>query len=486
MALDKILARIEAGEEIPASLFVGDLVLSEPAGRRVADAIAQRAGCEVVVRRRPPHLARVLEDLRTFSLFDPAKVILVIETALLADKAAAADLIDQAAEVGQIDEEGELSGKETEAASRLLQALRLFGVAPDGGSPEQVLSKMPDWVYFGGAAFRKKRRNRARGKKQAADLRAGLVTLLQKARDAELLGYAEGDLADLGALIRDGLPKGHSLILVESSVAAEHPIKEALEAAQAFAAVGSVEFDRRGQVDGLRDLAAELARSTGKTMRPDAVQELARRTLRKSSQRGKQSQMDAESTGRFAAEYRKLATMVEGDTIDRIAVSGSVEDRGEEDVWKVLDEVGEGKVGAAVSRLRRLLDSADDTMGARLSTFSLLADFARQLVSVQGLLRDTGAPAGQRNYNQFKNSVAPKLQGELAGGLANPVAKLHPFRLHRVYLAASRHQSRDLGRLLPRLLETEMALKGESGAAETALMELVTELGAGRPAPSRL
>ena len=479
---DALLERIGEGQRPGVVLVAGDLVLSEPAGQRVATALAEQAGCGVTVHRRPATLAPVLEDLRTFSLFEPAKVIFVLETALMADQAAAADLVDQAAEAIPVSEGDELTGKEREAASRLLQALRLFGVQADGGTPEQVLSQMPDWVYFGGAAFRKKRKNRPRGKKQAADLRAGLVDLLVRAIEAELLGYAEGDLAELGTLVRDGLPEGHSLVLAESSIADKHPLVEALRAEGLLIQVGNLEFDRRGQVDGLDKLAAELARTTGKSMRPDAVRELARRTLRKSNERGRRDQMDAESSGRFAAEYRKLAGMVDGEAIDLGTVQGSVEDRGEEDVWKVLDDIGAGNVGAAMHRLRRLLESAEDEMGAKLSTFSLLAEFARQLVAVQGLLVATGAPAGQRNYNQFKSQIAPTLQADLEGGLPNPLGRLHPYRLHRVYLAASRHR-RDLTPLLSRLLETELALKGESGAAQTSLLALVAELGASGAGP---
>jgi hypothetical protein len=64
------------------------------------------------------------------------------------------------------------------------------------------------------------------------------------------------------------------------------------------------------------------------------------------------------------------------------------------------------------------------------------------------------------------------------------VAGLHPFRLHRVYLAASRFEAATLMRLPARVLETELRIKGESGEAEAAIYELIAEL-AGRPAPSR-
>lgn len=58
----------------------------------------------------------------------------------------------------------------------------------------------------------------------------------------------------------------------------------------------------------------------------------------------------------------------------------------------------------------------------------------------------------------------------------NPIASLHPFCLHRVYLAASRLPEAMLNRLPADVLETEMALKGESAEADTALAGLVARL----------
>ena len=70
-----------------------------------------------------------------------------------------------------------------------------------------------------------------------------------------------------------------------------------------------------------------------------------------------------------------------------------------------------------------------------------------------------------------------------AGG-KNPLAGLHPFRLHRAYLAASRLPEPLLAKLPSDLLETEFQLKGESGEADVALARLVARLSqaGGRPA----
>ena len=72
--------------------------------------------------------------------------------------------------------------------------------------------------------------------------------------------------------------------------------------------------------------------------------------------------------------------------------------------------------------------------------------------------------------------MAPALQGDLPAGADNPVAGLHPFRLHRAYLAAGRFDPAQAATLPWRVLETELQLKGESGDPDTALAQLVAHL----------
>ena len=62
------------------------------------------------------------------------------------------------------------------------------------------------------------------------------------------------------------------------------------------------------------------------------------------------------------------------------------------------------------------------------------------------------------------------------GERQNPLAGLHPFRLHRAYLAACRMPEPFLARLPSDLLETELQIKGESGEADVALARFVTRL----------
>jgi hypothetical protein len=467
-----------SGQPSQVCLVHGDLVLAEPAAQRIAGALAETAGlppAAVETHRRPASLSPILQDLRTYSLFSTGKVVLATGSAVFADRSAAGELIDDAAEVVPLGgAEQALSARERQGASRLLQACRLFDLDPYAGAPERVLAELPAWVLEGGKTRRSG--GRGRGKRQVEDLRAALCGLLEAARREGLQGTADSDLSELSEVVRSGLPPGHALVLAESAVAADHPLVRLLEERGAVLALGRVESDRGGW-QGLDLLAAELGRQTGVGITADALGELARRTLRQESDaRGRGTGgVDADSTSRLAGEYRKLANLAEG-RIDRRLVEQTVEDRGEEDVWQLLDAIAAGRGGEALDRLQRLLNAADDALAARLTFFSLLSSFCRQLVAVRGMMRVARIPAGEANYGRFKNSHAPALQAEIPTGGKNPLTGLHPFRLHRAYLAACRLPEPFLARLPADLLETELQLKGESGEADVALARLVARL----------
>ncbi len=455
-------------------------MLAEPAAARLARALAERFGCEVETQVRPIRLSPILGDLRTFALFSSAKVLLVVETGALADRSAAASFVDEAAEVVPVRSGGrdqELSPGERRAGIALLQAIRLFELDPLEGDPADLLGRLPDWVFQGGS-----RVGRKRTKKRVATLREDLADLLSAARASGLHGFGEDELSELAAIVREGLPPGHVLVLAESSVASDHPVVKALEERGALVRLARVESERSGW-SGLDELVEELARQTGVRAEPAAVAELARRTFRKEGG-GRSKSIESATTDRFAAEYRKLANLVGGDSatgrqpvIGRAAVEEAVEDRGEEDVFKILDAVGAGRGAEALERLDRHLASAGDPLAARLSFFALFAGFCRNLTATRGMMAVTGVRPGERHYGRFKSKVAPRLQGEL-DGRKSPVAGLHVYPLHKAYLTVPRMAPGYLARLPWRVLETELALKGESGEPEVALAELLAEVAA--------
>jgi DNA polymerase III delta subunit len=472
VSLETVLEAVESGQRQPLYLVVGDRVLAEPAAVRLGEQLAAQAGCEAEVHRRPESLGAILTDLRTFSLFSTAKVTVVVDSAVLADLAAAAVLLAEAVRELPVTAGDELPPAQRRAAVRLLQVLRLYQVDPQSGATSEVVDQLPAAAFAG-----KTGRKPGAGKLQ--EIKSGLAELLEAARADGIEGRADSDLALLAEAHGGGLPAGHALVLAESGVARDHPLVAALAENGALVELERVEPGRRGDWQGLDGLVAELESQTGVGIDRRARDELAHRTLQSARRkRGTAAAAAADSTTRFAAEYRKLASLTGGGVIDRELVLSVVEDRGEEDQWQILDKIGAGAGGEAVHRLRRLMASAEDPMAARLSFFGLVAEFARHLTAVGGSLERGGIAPGVRNYARFKQGIAPRLQEELADGVASPLAGLHPYRLHKAYLAASGASRAGLERLPERLLETELLLKGEASRPDVALEGLVTELAA--------
>jgi len=478
---EALFEAIAGGRVLPFYILSGDRLVAEPVAEKVAAAVAESIGCEVEVRRRPAELTPTLADLRTLSLFGNGKVILVVDSGVLADAKDVADLVDDAGDVLPVGS-NDLSSDERRGAGRLLQALRLFELDPYGAAAQEVLAQLPAWAFQGGSTFRKRSKNRPRGKRQAQDLRDGLTQLLEAARENDLEGWAETELAELSNLVAGGLPTGHCLILVERSVAGDHPLVATVRESGGFVEFDRVSAGRRGGWEGLGDLSAQLEQETGVKIRPGALEELARRTLQKEDRR-KGGGVDVDSTERLAGEYRKLASLAsESGAIDKALVEQAVDDRGDEDVFKILDAIGSGNAADAIHRLDRLLAAADDKIAARLGFFSLLAGFAGHLTAVAGMARVAGVARGVTNYNRFKNDLAPRLTGERPGSGKNPLAGMHPFRLHRIYLAASRLPAELLAVLPARTLEAEIALKGGSRRPDAVLAAFLGLLSGRAPA----
>lgn len=473
---DTVAEAVARGRRQPLYLVVGDRVLAEPAALRLGEELATQVGCPLEVHRRPAALGSLLADLKTYSLFAPAKVLVAVETAVLADAEAAVDLVDEALEACPVSAEtaAELTEVERRSACRLLQTLRLFQIDPKTGPAAQLIEQLPKWALKGG---KRAGRRRSRGARQVEEVATQLAGLLEAARTAGLHGWAESDLDELADIVDRGLPEGHALVLAESVAGPRHPLVQAVMARGCLIDAGAVKAAKGGRWQGLDRLVQELRRETGRGIAPAAVEELARRTIqRRQSRRGGAGEVSPESTARFAAEYRKLATLAGTADIELELVENAVEDRGEEDAWKTLDAIGSGRADEALQRVRRLLGAAEDPIAARLSFFSLLAGFARQLTLLADLIDTLDLPRGAMSYPSFKNRVAPRLQADLPDGRRSPVAGLHPYRLYRAYAVACSIPPGRLRSLPARVLRTELQLKGESGRPDVALSALICDL----------
>lgn len=442
-------------------LVVGNLTLAEPKARDLAQRLAGED--EYTIARHRESLAGVLDDLETYSLFGEAKVVVAIDTALLADKGAAAALVDAALDDPVSDPGDELNRRQRWCATRLLTVLKLFGAEPYDGSPGAVVDRLPEPALKGASG--------RLGAARVAERREQLARLLEAAREQDISAASEAVGERLIDALESGFPERHHLILVESLVAPDHPLVERLRERNALVAVGDISAERGGGWAGVDRLAQTLAEETGVDAESDAIRELAERTLKRKP-RDRSGVVDDSSAERFAAEYRKLATLAEG-RIGLADVERNVTDRGDQDVFQILDAVGEGDVGAALHRFARYQDAASDPIAARLSFFSQLATFCRHLVWIDARLSETGLERGVSHYPQFKQRLASKLGA--AGGVGE-LSGLHPFRLHKAYLAASRLRPGLAASLPASLLTAEQRVKGDSRSPDLAVEALLAEV----------
>ena len=120
-AIEEISAEIRGDGAQALYLVVGDRVLSEPAAIRIGEELAKKAGCDLEVHRRPAELASLLADLKTYSLFAAAKIVVALAQDVLAAAGAAAQLIDEALEVCPIlvEEGAELTERQRRSTVRV-------------------------------------------------------------------------------------------------------------------------------------------------------------------------------------------------------------------------------------------------------------------------------------------------------------------------------------------------------------------------------
>ena len=302
----------------------GDLVLAEPAARRVADALARAVGLDaaaVEVHRRPASLSPLLQDLRTFSLFATGKVLLAVDSAVFADRNAAGELIDDAADVVPLAgataaPSRAASGRRPRASSRRSISSRSI---PTPASPSGRSASSPPGCSKGARRARERAAGRA-ARSRWRSCAARLAGLLDG-------GPARGSPGDrrrrpLRALARWSAAaclRGHALVLAESARGGRPSGRPAAGGARRRADGRAASSPSRGSWQGLDLLAGELERQTGVGITPDAMAELARRTLRQESDKSGRTTggVDADSTARFAGRVPQARQPLAGERADR-------------------------------------------------------------------------------------------------------------------------------------------------------------------------
>ncbi len=443
-ALEEALAEVRAGRPAPVYLLDGDPFLTLRAGREIAEALvpeAQRAlnAVELDPATTPAEVAR---EVATGGLFGGRKAVLVAEPAFLTSREDAGEAFDRALRSWR-------DGRQRDGARRLVALAAKAGwTASDLDPSRQGAPGLAEWRRELGI--------------DPEDPAAAEAFLEEAGRWAVERGLQAGkeDAAALEAVLGQGLPPGHVLVIAAGKVDGRLPLVKRLSAAGRRLTLA---VEKEGRWDEERPVLgpvlATLLAGTGKRVDREAEARLAA--------------LVGDDARALAAEVAKLA-----------AYAGERKVITAQDVDALVTRVASDKffaLGNAVESrdLPEALGVLGRSMEDGLSAPQLLASLAgtlRRLLTEQerGRLAAPGRRLG--SFEAWSAAVLPSISGEELG-------ERKPFGLWMKYQASQRFSRAELLDGLSALAEADLSLKtGGDGRVllERCLLDLLSRREPGR------
>ncbi|HZY04849.1 MAG TPA: DNA polymerase III subunit delta [Anaeromyxobacteraceae bacterium] len=440
--LEEALAEVRAGRPAPVYLLDGDPFLTLRAGREIAQALVPEAqrSLNVVELDAAAAPVEVAREVATGGLFGGRKAVLVAEPAFLTSREDAGEAFDRALRAWR-------EGKQRDGARRLVALAAKAGwTAADLDPSREGSPGLTDWKRELGV--------------DPEDPAAAEAFLEEAGRFAVERGLQAGkeDAAALEALLGQGLPPGHVLVIAAGKVDGRLPLVKRLAAAGRRLTLA---VEKEGRWDDERPVLgpvlAALLSGTGKRVDRQAEARLAA--------------LLGDDARALAAEVAKLVAYA-GDraTITAEDVEALVTRVASDKFFALGNAVESRDLPGALSVLRRSLEDG-------LSAPQLLASLAgtlRRLLTEQE--RGRLAAPGRRlpTFDSWSAAVLPAIPAEELG-------ERKPYGLWMKYQAAQRFSRAELLEGLAGLAEADLALK--TGGDGQVLLErcLVTLLPRSQP-----
>ena len=347
------------------------------------------------------------------SLFADGKVVAVVESGVFADRTTAATLFEEIRQqLPWSGGAGQLTGKARDAATRLLQVLRLFDVDPAAVGPERAMAALP-----GGAARRERRRAVAARRKgrTSRSCAPGSCRCSTPATPRVSSGLGDSAASLVADLVRDGLPDRHALILIESAVAPGPSGAGAAHPPRAVAFAGEITAGKGGlrRPAGAGERARARDRSGNRPHRSRGAGEANSRVSRRASARAGRSTRtrrralpaSTASSPRSRAARRSRppwsnqnSKIAGRRTLSRSSTRSATAGRG-----------SAREAGALPRQRRRPARGAPDVLRQARRVSAAHRRRPRQSP------RRCASRAASARYGRFSTQLAPKLQGEVPG-----------------------------------------------------------------------
>jgi DNA polymerase-3 subunit delta len=425
------LAEARAGRPAPVYLLDGDPYLSGRAARELAAALVpeERRALNLVELDAAASPAEVAQELATGGLFGGGKVVLVHEPAFLQSKEDGGEAFARARELwGQ--------GRQREAARRLVALAAKAG----WGAKELAGDDPPD-----AAAWRREL------SVEPGDFDAAFVAAAARWAVERDLKAARDDAGALDALLAQGAPAGHVLVVAAGKVDARLPLVKKLAAAGRrlpFAIERAGTWNDERLVLG--PVIEALLAGTGK--RVDGAGE------------ARLAALVGDDARLLASELAKLAAWVGDRAVIGAADVDALVTRSAGDPFFALGNAVEARdLAAALAVLdRSLADGASPHM-----IVGSLAATVRRLVVEGERARAVAGDRPIRSPREWETLVYPTVpDAERLDKYGKPRS---PFGLWKKYEAARRYRRGELLDLLAALAEADRGMK--SGGDGRLLLE---------------
>jgi DNA polymerase III subunit delta len=378
----------------------------------------------------------IAQELGTLPLFPGPKVVLIRDPEFLAPKKGRGDVLGRAREAWK-------AGRRKEGARRLLALVARAGWGVAELDPKSPGAPRPSaW--------------RAELEVDLADADLQFLAEVAAFCREEGISAPEGDAAPLVALLEQGIPRGHALVIAATEVDAKSPLVKLARDRGVVVERKVAESFRR--LD-LREAAAEILQPLGKRLGSGAAEELKERV-------GGNMRL-------LQSELEKLAAYAEGKIISAEDVRLLVAKAREDEFFEAAEVLQKRDLRAGLA----WVDDALEQGKHPLMLLGAIAAGVRNLIDGHERMRRLGPNVAQMSAREFEKSVFPAVEREAReSGRRVP----HPYAAYMAVQAAGRYSRAELLGALVACADADVALKS-SGSGQLVIESLLLRLlGRGR------
>jgi DNA polymerase-3 subunit delta len=438
----KVLAQVEQGSVAPLYLLHGEDYLVKSALVQLTEILvpeSQRSTNLEIVDGNRADFRQILDNVNTFALFGGRKVVVVQDCRVFYSRANLPTLYVKS-------KEAHGAGDLEVAARLLLEVLAYAGWSLTDvadGAWREISTEL--WQQTTGV----ERDQAEMSWLEAVVDHAGSTGMeVPRLRD-------DGSL--LEAALQEGFPEEQCLLLATDTVDRRRSLYRLMEekgvVVDLGVASGSSRKVRSQQEKVLRDLAQETLLAAGKTIEPEALVLLLKRT--------------GFNLWALKTQLEKLMSFAGEETlVTREQVEGLSDQFREEPLYELNNAVATRDCETGLLVLNRLLDQNYHP----LQLLASLANELRRLLVAREFIDEhlAGSLDPNISYGGFQKTILPVVKEK--SGKESPVATLHPFALHKTMVRSTTFQSAELVGSLQHLFGADLLLKS-SGIPERAVME---------------